>query len=85
MNQECLSALIREQEAVLAAGSLCCVPRQAIIYLLRTLVAGEITEEQALRLLDYQATNLADEQTHAAIYRQAAADLQQMQREEHWL
>jgi hypothetical protein len=43
----------------------------------------EVTEGQVLRLLGYQATRLADEPGKATLYRQAAAEIRQMQREEH--
>ena len=42
-----------------------------------------LTEGHALRMLEYQAMRMADTAAHAALYRQAAADLRQMQREEH--
>lgn len=54
----------------------------SIVSILQALDKREITEGQALRLLRLQATRLADEPTHAALYRQTAAAIWQMQREE---
>jgi hypothetical protein len=56
---------------------------EAIVSVFSALEKGEVTEGQVLRLLGYQATRLADEPGKAALYRQAAADIRQMQREEH--
>ena len=36
---------------------------------------GDVTEGQALRILGYQAMRMADTAAHAALYRQAAADI----------
>jgi hypothetical protein len=46
--------------------------------ILTALEKGEVTEGRALYLLRNQATHLAHEPTHAALYRQAAADIRQM-------
>ena len=68
-------AIEAEQEPLLA--------HETILSIFTALDKGEVTEGQALRLLRFQAQRLTDEPTHAALYRQAAADIQQMQREEH--
>jgi hypothetical protein len=56
---------------------------EAILSVFSALEKGEVTEGQALRVLGYQAARLADEPDKASLYRQAAAAIRQMQREEH--
>ena len=56
---------------------------EAIISLLQGLDTGEITTGQCMRLLRYQAVAVASAPTYAALYRQAAAAIRQMLREEH--
>jgi hypothetical protein len=82
MNHERLAALIREQQAILDAGSQHRTTRHAILSILRAVDQEELTPGQAVHLLIYQAQRMDDEPDQAALYRQAAADIRQMQREE---
>jgi hypothetical protein len=53
---------------------------EAILSVFSALDKREVTEGRALHLLGYQALRLTDEPTHAALYRQAEAEIRQMQR-----
>ena len=55
---------------------------ETILGIFQALYQGDITAGRAVYLLNYQAMYWADEPPQAALYRQAAADLRQMQREE---
>lgn len=83
MSHKRLRTLISTHEAALLDESELNPTLEAIIGLLKALDAEEFTERQALRLLGYQARRVSCEPTRAALYRQTAAALQQMQREEH--
>jgi hypothetical protein len=56
---------------------------EAILSLLEGVAAGEITPAHCVRLLRYQAVRCADVPLAARLYRQAASDLQLLQREGH--
>lgn len=84
MSHERLVAMMQAHQfgAALAPDERTRATHESILSVLRALDKGEATEGQVLRLLGDQALQAA-EPTHAALYRQAAADLRQMQREEH--
>ncbi len=84
MSHERLTTLIQEHQDALAGAqdSASQTAHTTILGILRTLDRGEITHRQALRLLGQQALTATDEPTQAALYRQAAAGIRQMQREE---
>ena len=82
MSHERLAVLIQAHQAALLAHPEAQATHEAIINLLQGVESGEITVAQCVRLLRYQAVLVADSPAFAALYRQAAADLQQMQRAE---
>ena len=83
MSHERHVQLMQARQAAIADRQKSLMAQETILSIFRALDKGDIKEGRALRLLRYQATRLADEPTHAALYRQAAADIRQMQREEH--
>jgi hypothetical protein len=84
MSSERLAHLMQAHRfsAALAPDERISAIHESILSILSALDKGEATEGQVLRLLGYQALQ-AEVSTHAALYRQAAADIRQMQREEH--
>lgn len=82
MSHERLAALIQTHQAALLAHPEAQATHEAIINLLQGVDSGDITVAQCVRLLRYQALLVADSPAYAALYRQAAADLQQMHRAE---
>lgn len=82
MSHTRLTALIQAHQGALLAHPEVQATHEAIISLLQGVDTGEITVAQCVRLLRYQAVLVAEVPAFAALYRQAAADLQQMQREE---
>ena len=84
MNHERLAALMQEQREAKDANPEAHTTHETILSILSMLDSKDITEGHALRILGYQAMRMADTAAHAALYRQAAADLRQMQREERW-
>ena len=83
MNHERLNQLIQSHKGALLAHPEAQTTHEAMISLLQGVDTGEITPNQCVRLLRYQALMVADVPAYAALYRQAAADMLQMQREEH--
>ena len=83
MSHKRLAALIQAHQEAMLAHPEASTTHEAIISLLQGVDAGEITPAQCVRLSRYQAVLVADVPAYAALYRQAAADIQQMQREEH--
>ena len=83
MSHERLAVLIQAQRRALLAHPEAQTTHEAIISLLQGVDAGEITPAQCVRLLRYQALMVSHAPAYAALYRQAAADILQMQREEH--
>ena len=83
MKHERLTALIQAHQSALLAHPEAQATHEAIISLLQGVDAGEITPAQCVRLLRYQAVLVTTMPAYAALYRQAAADIRQMQREEH--
>jgi hypothetical protein len=83
MNLKQLAQLIQAHQSALLAHPEAQATHEAIITLLQGGDAGEITPAQCVRLLRYQAALVATVPAHAALYRQAAADIRQLQREEH--
>jgi hypothetical protein len=83
MNHKRLTQLIQTHQKALLTHPEAQATHEAIISLLQGVDAGEITPAQCVRLLRYQAVLVADAPAYAALYRQAAADIQRMQREEH--
>ena len=84
MSHERLAALIQAHQGALLTHPEAQATHEAMINLLQGVDSGEITLGQCVRLLRYQAMLVAEVPTFAKRYRQAAADLQQMQREERW-
>jgi uncharacterized protein YciW len=82
VNHERLAAMIKAHQGALLAHPEAQATHEAIINLLQGVDAGEITVAQCVRLLRYQAVLVAEMSAYATLYRQAAADLLQMQREE---
>jgi hypothetical protein len=84
MSHERLATLMQAHRfgAALAPDERTRATHESILSILTALDKGEATEGQVLRLLGYQAVQ-ADKSAHTALYRQAAADIRQMQREEH--
>jgi hypothetical protein len=74
---------MQARQDAIAAGQEPLMAQETILSIFRALDQGDLTEGQALHLLRYQAQRLADEPAHAVLYRQAAAGLRRMQREEH--
>ena len=83
MNHERLAHLMQAHRSAMLAHPEAQATHEAIISLLQGLDAGEITPAQCVRLLRYQAVLVTTMPAYAALYRQAAADIRQMQREEH--
>jgi hypothetical protein len=83
MSRERLAQLMEARRASMKADPAHETTNEAILSVFSALDKHEITEGQALRILGWQAIRLPHAPTHAALYRQAAADLRQMQREEH--
>jgi hypothetical protein len=83
MSHDRLAALMQAQRDALAADPEARATHDTILGILTALDNGEITEGHALRILGHQAMRMADTAAHAKLYRQAAADIRQMQREEH--
>ncbi len=83
MSHNRLTQLIQARQEAMAADPERALAHETIVSIFTALDKREVTEGQALRILGYQATRLADEPTHAALYREAAADIRKMQREEH--
>ena len=83
MSHERLIAMIQTHQRAMLAHPEAQATHEAIISLLQGVDAGEITPAQCMRLLRYQAVLVTTMPAYAALYRQAAADLRQMQREEH--
>ena len=78
MSHERLAALIQARREAMDADPERALAHETIVSIFTAIDKGEVTEGQALRLLGYQATRVTDEPSHAALYRQAAADLRQM-------
>jgi hypothetical protein len=83
MSHDRLAVLIQAHQEALLAHPEAQAAHEAIISLLQGVDAGEITPAQCVRVLRYQATLVADAPAYAALYRQAAADIWQMRREEY--
>jgi hypothetical protein len=82
MSHTRLDALVAAHQAALETQPEAWATHESILSILRALASREINQRHALRLLGLQALRATDEPTHAALYRQAAADLRQMQHEE---
>ena len=82
MSHERLAAMIQAHQGALLTHPEAQATHEAIINLLQGVDSGEITVAHCMRLLRYQVVLVADSPAFAALYRQAAADLQQMQRAE---
>ena len=82
MSHEHLVAMIQAHQSAMLAHPEAQATHEAIISLLQGVDAGEITLEQCVRLLRYQAVLVTTMPAYAALYRQAAADIRQMQRAE---
>ena len=84
MSHERLAQLIQAHQGALLAHPEAQTTHEAIINLVQGVDSGEITVAQCVRLLRYQALLVAEVPAYATLYRQVAADLLQMQREERW-
>ena len=78
MSHERLAQLIQARREAMEADAKHSIAHETILSIFTALDQGEVTEGRALHLLRYQAQRLADEPTHAALYREAAADIRQM-------
>jgi hypothetical protein len=82
MRHEHLAYLIQAHQDALLTDPEASAARETIISIFRALDQGDITVGRAVYLLGYQAVYWADQPAQAALYRQAAMDLRQMQRAE---
>jgi hypothetical protein len=83
MSHKRLAELMQAQrEALLKAQSETRATHERILSILQALASHEITKGHALRLLGLQSLRVADDTAQATLYRQAAADLRQIQGEE---
>ena len=82
MSHERLAQLMQAHQEAIEAEQEPLLAHENIVSVLRGLDHGDVTRGHAIRLLDLQSL-LADEPTEVALYRRAAADIRQMQREEH--
>ena len=81
MSHERLAYLIQAHQDALQTDPQARATHETILSIFRALDQGDITAGRAVYLLGYQAVHWADEPAQAALYRQAAAHLRQMQRE----
>jgi hypothetical protein len=82
MQQERLAELIQAHREALKTDPETRATHEIIMTIFLALDRGDITVGRAIYLLGYQAVHWADAPAQAAIYRQAAADLRQLQRAE---
>jgi hypothetical protein len=82
MRHEHLARLMQAQREAMAADPVAHTTHETIMSIFSALDKGELTAGQAQRILDHQAMRMADTAAHAEFYRQAAASIRQMQREE---
>ena len=82
MSHRRLAALIQAHQAALLAHSEAQATHEAMITPFRGVESDEIAVAHCVRLLRSQAVLVADVPAFAALYRQAAADLQQRQCED---
>src|ERR1051326_737478 len=81
MSYEYLAALIAAHQATLEAQPEARTTHESILSILQALASLEMSTGHAIRLLRLQALRSTDAHAHATLYRQAAADIRQMQRE----
>ena len=81
MSHERLAQVMQTHQEAIEAEQEPLLVHENILSVLRGLEHGDITRGQAIRLLTYQAL-LGEEPAHAVLYRQAAAAIRQMKREE---
>lgn len=82
MSHERLAQLMRAYQEAQLAHPEDPAPYEGILNMLRGLDTGTITLGQARRILGYQAIRQDADPAHQFLYRQAAAHLRQIQREE---
>jgi hypothetical protein len=83
VSHERLAALIQAHQNALRAHPEAHTPYEAIVHLLTKLDQGTLTLRQVRRQLGYLAQRIDDDPAHQILYRQVAASLRRMQREEH--
>ena len=83
MSHERLARLIQARREAIDADPEHALAHETILGIFTAIEKGDVTEGLALRLLRSEAMRLADEPARANLYRQAATDIWQMQREEH--
>ena len=83
MSHERLAQLIQTRQVAIAADPEHSSTHETILSIFTAIEKGDVTEGLALRLLRSEAMRLANDPAQATLYRQAAADIWQMQREEH--
>jgi hypothetical protein len=81
MNHEGLVQLMQSHQDAIATGHELLMTHETILSVLRGLHQGEVSRGQAIRLLTYQAL-LAEAPSEVALYRQAAAAIRRLPREE---
>ena len=82
MSHTRLDALLAAHQAALETQQEASATYESILSILQALASHEISQGHALRLLGLQALRATDEPAQAALYRQAAMDIRQMQRKE---
>jgi hypothetical protein len=82
MRHERLVLVIQAHQEALLAHLELQETHEAIISLLQGVDAGEITPAHCVRLLRSQAARFADAPVASQLYRQAAADIERLQRED---
>lgn len=83
MRRERLAQLMRAELEAIGSDSAARATHEIILSVFQALYQGDITAGRAVYLLNQQAVYWANEPAQAILYRQAAAALRQMQREEH--
>ena len=79
MSHEQLAALIAAHQDALRTDPETRTTHEAIINLVQGFDTGDLTRGQCVRLLLYQALMVAEAPAHAALYRQAAANIRHRQ------
>lgn len=82
MSHDRLAQLIQARREAIDADPEHAITHETILSIFTSIAKGAVTEGLALRLLRSEAMRVANEPDQATLYRQAAADIWQMQREE---
>ncbi len=82
MREDQLAPFIHAQTHAIAALTQQISTREAIRRVLRTVAVGELTYEQAIKVLEEMGERVSNAPEQAALYRQALAVLRQLEAEE---